>query len=476
MLKKVIVFPFIHKNRRCLLSRPRVPGRGFATERRRLAAFGLAARFMRDRSGAYAVMLGLMAPFFIGALAVGSETGLWYSTQAKMQDAADSAAISAAVGVIAGNTNWALQANATAASDGFVNGSSGTVVTVNNPPKSGPNTGTAGNIEVIIKQPQKLLFSGLILKSPVVVQARAVAGPPAGVVCILALNKSLLLPGITVVASAAVMADQCNIADNSPSPLALTEAALASITAQKVNVVGGYVDVLGSMTTTQGVHTGSTPTQDPFAGTTVPAITSLYPTCAPNSFYQPGHPLGVAITGTVTLSPGRYCGGISVGASGNVTLSPGTYYLDGSTLFGLLSPGLVVATGGSVTGTGVTIVLTSSNGLFSNLANLDLGGLLGGGVINLTAPTSGTYANLVLFVDPSAPLLSLITFRGGTQNSFVGTIYAPVSQVVYLLGSGTKTGQCTRLIADTIIFGLTGASFSKCAVSSASAAPAQLLE
>ena len=243
----------------------------------RSPCLGIAARFMRDRSGAYSVMFGLMAPFFIGALAVGSETGLWYATQAKMQDAANSGAISAAVGLIAGDTNWTLQANAAAASDGFVNGSNGTVVTVNNPPQSGPNAGTAGDIEVIINQPQKLLFSCLFLKSPVVVQARAVAGPPAGVVCILALNKSLLVPGFTAAAGAAVMADQCNIADNSPSPLALTEAAFATITAQKVNVVGGYVDVLGSMTTTQGVHTGSTPTQDPFAGTTVPAISSLYP-------------------------------------------------------------------------------------------------------------------------------------------------------------------------------------------------------
>jgi hypothetical protein len=332
------------------------------------------------------------------------------------------------------------------------------------PPKSGPNTGTAGDIEVIIKQLQKLLFSGVFLKSPVNVQARAVAGAPAGVVCILALNTSLLIPGFTAAALAAVEADQCNIADNSPSPLALTEAALASITAQKVNVVGGYVDVLGSMTTTQGVHTGSTPTQDPFAGTTVPAGAVSGP-CNPYSASNG------AITGTVTLSPSpqRYCGGINVAASGTVTLSAGTYYLDGW----ILNGGLSVASGGSVTGTGVTIVLTSS-GLLSNLVNLDLGGL-SAGVINLTAPTSGSFANLVVFVDPGA-LLSVPTFRGGTQNSFVGTIYAPGSKVTYLLGSGTKTGQCTRLIANTIIFAAAGGSFSKCAVTSAAAAPAQLLE
>jgi len=171
------MFSFIHKHCRCLRSGSRgFPRRDAAAANR----VGIAARFMRDRSGAYAVMFGLMAPVFIGTLALGSETGLWYSTQQKMQGAADSSAISAAVGLIAGNTNYTLQADATAASDGFVTGSSGTVVTVNNPPKSGPNTGTAGAIEVIIQQPQKLLFSSLFLKSPVAVQARAVAGPPAG--------------------------------------------------------------------------------------------------------------------------------------------------------------------------------------------------------------------------------------------------------------------------------------------------------
>jgi len=460
------MFSFIHKHCRCLRSGSRgFPRRDAAAANR----VGIAARFMRDRSGAYAVMFGLMAPVFIGALALGSETGLWYSTQQKMQGAADSSAISAAVGLIAGNTNYTLQADATAASDGFVTGSSGTVVTVNNPPKSGPNTGTAGAIEVIIQQPQKLLFSSLFLKSPVAVQARAVAGPPSGVVCILALNKSLIVPGITVVAGAAVLADQCNIADNSPSPLALTEAVLASITAQKVNVVGGYVDVLGTMTTTQGVHTGVASTIDPFAGTTVPAFS---PTCNSLSAYYG------KITSSVTLSPDTYCGGIIVGAGANVTLSPGTYYMDYMDM-ALLGAGLLVATGGSLTGTGVTIVLTSSNGLFSNLLNLDLGGLVSGGVINLTAPSSGPFANLVVFNDPRA-LLSVLTFRGGTQNNFEGTIYSPApgSLVTYLLGSGTKTGQCTRLIADTIVFGLTGASFSKCAVTlgPSAAAPASLLE
>jgi Flp pilus assembly protein TadG len=95
-VKGTSMFSFIRKNCRCVLSRSRaVPRRDAAAANR----VGIAARFIRDRSGAYAVMFGLMAPVFIGTLALGSETGLWYRTHEKMQGAADSSAISAAVGL-----------------------------------------------------------------------------------------------------------------------------------------------------------------------------------------------------------------------------------------------------------------------------------------------------------------------------------------------------------------------------------------
>jgi Flp pilus assembly protein TadG len=478
MLKKVIMFPLIHKNYHCLRSWLRPPRRGadpclggITTERRRLAAFGLAARFMRDRSGAYAIMFGLMAPVFIGALALGSETGLWYSIQERMQGAADSAAISAAVGLNAGNTNVTLQADATAASYKFVNGASGTVVTVNNPPLSGSYVANTGAVEVIIKQPQKNLFSSLFLKSPVVIQGRAVA--VGSVACVLALSQTPLVSLVTGIAAAAfanVLADQCTVADNSPGLVALTVALFSSITAQKVKVVGGFLGLLGTVTP---APVNAPATLDPFAGTTVPDILSLYPNCATYSLGGPT-PHG-PITTTVNLSPGRYCGGMSVNGGGNVTLSPGTYYMDVGT--GLVGGfGLSVVLGGTLTGTGVTIVLTSSSSLI-NLPGLSLLG-----TINLTAPSSGTYAGLVVYEDRPALLGVLpglgLTFAGGAAANLIGTIYAPHSVVTYALGGPTHTGQCTRLIADTIAFAVGGSSFSKCAVTlgPSAAAPASLLE
>jgi Flp pilus assembly protein TadG len=265
-LKETIMFSYIHKNCRCLLSWSRgfprrraaaAAPRVIVTECRRFAAFGITARFMRDQSGVYAVLFGLVAPIFVGALALGTETGLWYSTHEKMQGAADSSAISAAVGLTRGDTivMAQAQAKATAASPGygFVHGSSGTVVTVNKPPLSGPNAATPGAVEVIVTQPQNLLFASKWLTSPVIVQARAVAGQNPQVTCVLALSQTPLVSLVTGIAAAdfaQVLADQCTVADNSPGLVALTVALFSSITAQKVNVVGGFLGLLGTVTPT----------------------------------------------------------------------------------------------------------------------------------------------------------------------------------------------------------------------------------
>ena len=250
------------------------------------------------------------------------------------------------------------------------------------------------------------------------------------------------MTGIAAAAFANVLADQCIVADDSPGLLALTVALFSSITAP--------------------APVNAPRTADPFAGTTIPTLSTCDHT-------------NLAISGTVTLSPGIYCGGLTVIGSGNATLSPGTYYMDGGGLVGGL--GLSVLLGGTVTGTGVTIVLTASNPLV-NLPGLSLLG-----TINLTAPSSGPYAGLVVYEDRPAllgvvPGLSL-TFTGGAAVNLIGTIYAPHSVVTYAVNGGaTHTGQCTRLIADTIAFAAGGASFSKCAVTlgPSSAAPASLVE
>src|SRR3977135_3152595 len=85
----------------------------------------LASRFRRDERGNYLILTALMAPALIGFVGLGADYGLWMQTHRAMQNAADSAATSAALAYATGNTNTATQGKAVGSSYGFVDGTSG---------------------------------------------------------------------------------------------------------------------------------------------------------------------------------------------------------------------------------------------------------------------------------------------------------------------------------------------------------------
>jgi Flp pilus assembly protein TadG len=140
----------------------------------------LIRRLRADRGGAVAVMFALSATVLIGCAGLGAEVALWYISKSAAQGAADTAAFSALVAYHAGETtDFAATARAVAAQYGFVDAQGGMSVVVNQPPRSGPYSGDANAIEVIITAPQAPLFSKLFLAAPSV-GARAVAASPVG--------------------------------------------------------------------------------------------------------------------------------------------------------------------------------------------------------------------------------------------------------------------------------------------------------
>src|SRR5438876_320715 len=62
----------------------------------------LAARLLRDRRGATAVMLAIALTGIIGFAGLGTEVAAWYFTKSAMQGAADFAATSSAAQLAAG--------------------------------------------------------------------------------------------------------------------------------------------------------------------------------------------------------------------------------------------------------------------------------------------------------------------------------------------------------------------------------------
>jgi hypothetical protein len=268
------------------------------------------------------------------------------------------------------------------------------------------------------------LLSSIFATSAVTIRGRAVALPGNnGTGCVLALNGSAS-GAVTSKGTSDVGLTQCSVYDNSNSATALVNGGSATINAQAVNVVGNISGGSG-ITTTQGVNTGTSPAADPYASVTPPPFSG----CNSNN---------LTVKDTETLDPGVYCNGLQLNAGANVTLNPGVYYIDRGSL--------QMNGGATLTGTGVTLVFTSSTG-----ANYATATINGGASVSLTGPTSGPLSGIVIFGDRNMPTGTTFKFDGGAGQGFGGAVYLPKGALDYAGGSNVNTN-CTQVIADTVTF------------------------
>jgi len=384
-----------------------------------------------DQRGAVAIMAGLCATVLVGFGALAIDVGSWQVAQRSMQGAADAAAYSAGIAYNKNDgTKIVTQAEAITAAHGYVGGASAlnspgvqnaatlVTVTVNQPPKSGPNTGKGSAIEVIVQQPQRRFFAGLFLPSNPTVTARAVAtmsSPP----CLLALDPTAN-QAITVSGSANVNSPGCDIASNSSSASAFNMNGSGTVTTPCVVAVGN-VQVTSGLALTQCANptTGAAAAPDPYA--------SVPPPTPSGSCLNP-----VVSGSSSTFSPGHYCGTTSISLSGSAaaTFQPGVYYLDGS---------FKISGSATASGTGVTFFIKAPGSV----------SLTGNQAVNFTAPTSGTYSGIVFFGDRNGVASSNNTFAGGSSETITGVIYFPTQGVTYAGGSASSSN-CTQIVADTV--------------------------
>lgn len=207
-----------------------------------------------------------------------------------------------------------------------------------------------------------------------------------------------------------------NVIVDSNSTRALTENGNAKITASSIRVVGG-VSISGNATVSPAATTGVAVVADPLAGLHGPSTTGM---TNYGSVSLSGH-------STSTINPGIYSS-IKVSGNASLTLNPGIYLIEGG--------GFTVSGNASVTGSGVMIYNTGSNypnngGSFGGIT------LSGNGTFNLSAPTSGTYAGIVLF-QPAANTRA-ISLNGNAATGLTGTVYAPAA-LLTLGGNATLAG------------------------------------
>jgi hypothetical protein len=392
------------------------------------SAFG---RLAGDEAGASAVVIGLSMSAMVGFAGLAVDTGVWYADRRTEQDVADSAAFSGATDLYAGDTVAGAKsaAQAVAAQSGFTSGSHGVTVTVNSPPASGPNSSNANAVEVIVTKSENLFFT-TFFRNSTSVGARAVAsaGTSGNGSCMEATgtgaSTSISTADVGVSGNITIDLSHCGISANSTGSDSLDLTGNATVTAATLTLVGNYsVNNNATLTVSGAKTTGGAATPDPYANVSVPSPGS----CASTNSWN----------GTATISPGTYCGGFTLTAGATVTMQPGVYVINGGSFS--------VAGHASLSGTGVTIVLTGSSGNYATAT------INGSSTVNLSAPTSGATSGLVFMQDRNDTSGATSKLVGGSSMSITGAAYFP-TQTLQFAGGSSSGSQCTQVVADQISF------------------------
>ncbi len=363
--------------------------------------------------GALSILVALLLPLLLAMMAMAIDMGYVLVQRNAMQAAADSAALLAANtrqhgGAIETATTMALQATQV---NGFEHGVLGNQVSVAIPP--GGTGGHASDpffVRVTIEQPVRAWLAWIFGVFQVNTSATAIAGPAGnGNPCLLSLANNGPST-LSVTGNGIVAANACGIYINSNSPTAMQLNGNVTVTAQTIQVVGGYTQT-GNVTVSS-VTTDAPLKADPFAGLPMPPFTG----CDFNA-YTPKS------AGTITLSPGTYCGGITISGSNAVTFNPGVYVIYGGGLdfSGNNSP---------VMGHGVTFINTG-NGTTYPYVGLKLDGNVS---LNLRAPLTGVYAGMLFTQDPLNTSPSTIVGNAGAV--FAGNLYFPSNPLTLKGNSG----------------------------------------
>jgi Putative Flp pilus-assembly TadE/G-like len=362
-------------------------------------------------SGNVAIMTALVVPMLVGGAGFAVETVYWYRQDLQLQQAADKAAYAGALALRAGQNISAIRAAATAMAN--ANGFTGTPVT-NWPPTSGPNAGNVRAVEVLATQQLPRFFSSVIREGMITEDSRAVAlTVPGAEACVLALSPSANA-AVNVAGNANLSLTGCVVMANSNAANGVqVQNAAALLQAECVVSVGGvqFHDAGSTILDCAAAMTQQPPTADPLAGLPEP----------------PNGANGTYNAATRTYSPGYFPSGMSFTGNQTYTLNPGVYVLNGN---------FSASGSGTINGTGVTIFMRSGSV-----------SLNGNTRINLTAPTTGTYAGVLFFGGRTNTASN--TFNGTSNSRLTGILYFP-GQALSYLGNFSGTDGCTLVIANTV--------------------------
>lgn len=391
-------------------------------------------RIWRNEAG-NALMLATMAlPVVIGAGGLATDTIQWTLWKRQIQRQADSAAMAGAFARAQG-ASVSTAAQTEISRHSFVTLSQ--AATIENAPTAGSYAGNTNAVRVVLKTKRVLPFSSMFLSSAPTVTAEATAAVlNNGNYCVIALESTATY-GITMSGSASVTMG-CGLATNSTAANAVYAGGSASIFATPVAAVGGLAASSNYASGTV-LQPYSITQADPFASLPTPVVPTS-PSCSPQFKDKPGE------THDISFPLGSYGTACYKGMdiNGTLIMGNGIYYIDGTS-----NKALSIGSTAVITGTNVTIILTSSN--TSNPSTIATATVNGTPTIQLTASTTGTYAGILLYQDRRAPNSSTNKINGNSSSILQGAIYMPSQEVNFQGNAGINT-KCVQIVSRRVTF------------------------
>ncbi|MBI3760598.1 MAG: hypothetical protein HY260_01870 [Chloroflexi bacterium] len=370
----------------------------------------------RHEQGQAIVLLALAMIGLLAFSGLALDGGRVYNERRRAQNAADNAALAAALKA-AQNQNYTTEGLAVAAQNDFNNDGATNSVTVNKPPTLGTYAGNNNYVEVVITENVPTSFIRLVYNGPVALSARAVALAQTS-------TTTPLMTGDAVVALDPGECDALQFHGNGTTEI-LNGGAFSNsdaepppaschsgrATGSSVIISNGGLNLVGDW------DSGSA--------------------CVKDEVTDP--------CGTATIQ--THVSAFQVRASGTLTMTAGLYCITGSTGFD--------TAGGKVTGTGVLIYLWSgpfeTNGNATNVLTAPT-------ATSCTTPPSGTveicdFQGLLLYARVGNT--STMKINGGADTQMTGTFFAP-SAPIELTGDSGTFGLHSQIIGNTVDVGGNG--------------------
>jgi Flp pilus assembly protein TadG len=412
-------------------------------------------RFVCDRRGNVAALVALMLVPLVGILGLASEVSTWYTVNRSLQNATDAAAIAAAWNGDTSNDGGGLpryqrEANAVASQYGFVNGANNVTVT---PTTVTCPSGSGTCYQVTITRPVPVMLAGVVgfvgnttLAGGAAqsISAKSIAtgiGAPTQF-CIVTLGGAGITQPLLINGGPKTDLNGCSTVSNGD----------ATCHGQPIGNIGDSYAIgpTNDCAPAGQDNTISTPVTNPFSGLSSPTNTCPSPNSASSYPQEPAQKkdpplpnsnlLSGSLSGTVVV-----CGDAQL--TGNLSLNAGT---------------LLVIENGQLDIQNFTLTANQATIVFSGptIAGLSPSHFpTGSGTMNLTAPTSGTWANVAMYQDASLPVGAGVDINNAGNSptwNLNGVVVAPNSNVTISGAVNKGVTDCFGLVALTLTINGTG--------------------